>query len=235
MGQNLIKCNQIPLFIILIVSLLLMICIAAGQQDISGLWYQSAQNVGDSEWQITCNSSTNNWDAIEGGLGAATGAAKITGNVLRIDWTTTNGWAGYYEWTLDPSLNSGSGTLQFTKQYNAPSSASTTSTITRKSHPEGCNLQVNGQGLNPRDSSVFIVSGIYSGKIPVDVRINITNPPVGPSPSTLALENSTYSIETMSVLPPNTARVDYKVEYWNECLKGWVSCGNDYTWQESYR
>jgi len=236
MDQNFIRYGWISVGFITILSILGM-SIAAGQQDISGLWYQSAPSVGDSEWQITCNQSTNKWDATEGGLGAATGTATLTGNVLRIDWTTTNGWAGYYQWTLDPSLTSGSGILQFQKKYNSPNSDSTTSTVTRKStsSSQGCDgLQVNGQGLHPTDPRIFIVAGYNYGPTK-DVRIFITNPPVGASPSTLASMGSLYSIDTMPVLPPGTKRVDYRVEYWKPCSAGWISCGYDYTWQESYR
>lgn len=165
MDQNFIRYGWISVGFITILSILGM-SIAAGQQDISGLWYQSAPSVGDSEWQITCNQSTNKWDATEGGLGAATGTATLTGNVLRIDWTTINGWAGYYQWTLDPSLTSGSGILQFQKKYNSPNSDSTTSTVTRKStsSSQGCDgLQVNGQGLHPTDPRIFIVAGYNYG------------------------------------------------------------------------
>lgn len=73
-----------------------------------GTWAQNTPGVGSTTWEIK-----NDGTAIETGIGSARGQATIKGNLLRIDWQTSTGFSGYYEWTLDGNCNAGVGILQF--------------------------------------------------------------------------------------------------------------------------
>jgi hypothetical protein len=73
-----------------------------------GKWAQNTPGVGSTTWEIK-----NDGTAIETGIGSARGQASIKGNLLRIDWQTSTGFSGYYEWTLDGNCNAGVGILQF--------------------------------------------------------------------------------------------------------------------------
>jgi hypothetical protein len=75
---------------------------------ITGDWRQSTVDVGQTTWNISAGGQ-----ATETGIGNAKGSATLTGQTLRIDWTTTNGYAGQYQWRLDSDCKSGSGTLVF--------------------------------------------------------------------------------------------------------------------------
>lgn len=76
--------------------------------SIEGSWTQYATGLGRSTWHVTSDGK-----AIESGLGASTGTASMTKNVMRIEWSNPNGWSGYYEWTMDAECRTGSGTLVF--------------------------------------------------------------------------------------------------------------------------
>ena len=82
---------------------------AAPVCQLAGSWTHTTQDVGSATWDITAGGQ-----AQERGLGYATGTATLSGNVLTIDWTTTNGYAGVYRWSLEATCN-GTGTLTFTK------------------------------------------------------------------------------------------------------------------------
>jgi hypothetical protein len=223
--------------IVLVASILAIISIAAGQGlDASGKWKQTTQGLSESSiWDITWDQNSGLWKAKESGLGGAEGTATLTNNVLIIKWTTPNNWAGYYEWTLDPTGTSGTGKLVWTKKYgNQVSETLTPSTVTRISGP--CSLQVNGQGLDPQTSKYFLVSGIYSGPDGTQIRIVYSTDSGAkdmPSPSTIAYADSIYNIET-TILPGITKLVNYHFEYKDKAAGIWRSCGNTYTWQESY-
>lgn len=73
-----------------------------------GTWAQNTPGVGTTTWEINKDGT-----AIETGIGSARGQASIKGNLLRIDWQTSTGFSGYYEWTLDGNCNAGYGILQF--------------------------------------------------------------------------------------------------------------------------
>jgi hypothetical protein len=75
---------------------------------LAGGWLQSTEGVGATGWQITSSGQ-----ATDVGIGYAKGTATLTGRTLRINWSTNNGYSGYYEWTLDSSCTSGSGSLVF--------------------------------------------------------------------------------------------------------------------------
>ena len=79
---------------------------------LGGVWNQTTENVGPTTWTITDDGK-----AQESGGGRATGRAFLSNGRLRIEWTTADGYAGTYQWTLDPSTPdcSGTGTLLFTK------------------------------------------------------------------------------------------------------------------------
>ncbi len=66
-------------------------------------------------------------EAREEGMGNFTGTATFANQVLRIDWTTSDGAAGYYEWTLDDACERGTGAVTFT----AGGEGSLVSTIVR--------------------------------------------------------------------------------------------------------
>ena len=85
---------------------------------IAGSWTQTTETVGSTIWTITADGN-----AKETGLGYASGRATLAGSALKITWTTTNGWAGVYRWTLGPRC-SGNGTLTFSKGPRSGESAS---------------------------------------------------------------------------------------------------------------
>jgi hypothetical protein len=77
--------------------------------QLAGSWSQTTTDVGSTTWAITADGK-----AQEHGIGNASGTASLSGNVLTITWTTSDGYAGVYRWTLDEQCG-GSGTLTFTK------------------------------------------------------------------------------------------------------------------------
>lgn len=100
--------------------------------DPTGSWVQTFTDGSlkgrGSTWIITANES-GGFDARERGLGGARGTATFSGKVLRIEWYTgskekTNE-EGFYEWTLDSTCTSGTGTHGVTKGRRAAFSCST--------------------------------------------------------------------------------------------------------------
>jgi hypothetical protein len=84
---------------------------AATTCPLEGVWNQTTPGVGSTKWTITSLGT-----ATEEGIGNAEGKATLADNVLAIDWKTKNGYAGVYNWTLDPATcKSTKGTLKFTK------------------------------------------------------------------------------------------------------------------------
>jgi hypothetical protein len=75
---------------------------------LAGVWAEQTQ------FASTTFSIDDNGKAQESGGGNATGTASLAGDVLTIDWKTSNGYAGVYRWTLKPDCT-GSGTLTFTQ------------------------------------------------------------------------------------------------------------------------
>jgi hypothetical protein len=76
-----------------------------------GTWVQETEGgIPTTSWTITADGK-----AREVGGGNATGTATFTGRKLHIEWTTRDGYAGYYEWNLDEDCTSGKGNLVFTK------------------------------------------------------------------------------------------------------------------------
>jgi hypothetical protein len=104
---------------VLVAGLVLAACVGAGLSAapsgaqtacaITGSWSQSTQEVGSTTWAIDASGN-----AQESGIGNASGHATLAGGVLTIDWTTSDGYAGVYRWTLDAACK-GTGTLTFTK------------------------------------------------------------------------------------------------------------------------
>ncbi len=96
----------------------------AGSCTLAGTWSHSTSGgVGSSSWTIT-----NAGRATETGLGGAVGTASLAGKTLRIDWKTSNGYSGFYEWNLDSNCSSGSGKLVFL----SGSSGTRTSSVSRR-------------------------------------------------------------------------------------------------------
>ena len=99
--------------------LVLAACVSAGMSasasvagttcTLAGNWAQTTQDVGSTTWAIQANG-----DAQESGIGNASGHATLSNDVLTIDWTTSDGYAGVYRWTLAADCT-GTGTLTFTK------------------------------------------------------------------------------------------------------------------------
>jgi hypothetical protein len=87
---------------------------------LGGTWFQTTETVGSTTWTTTADGK-----AQEAGLGNATGRATLTASVLTITWTTVDGWAGVYRWTLDKTC-SGKGTLSFTKGPRAGETVNST-------------------------------------------------------------------------------------------------------------
>jgi peptidoglycan hydrolase-like protein with peptidoglycan-binding domain len=83
--------------------------VAAPTCHLAGSWSQTTEQVGSTTWSITADGR-----AQESGLGNASGTATLSGGVLTITWTTTNGYAGVYRWTLNTQCG-GTGTLKFDK------------------------------------------------------------------------------------------------------------------------
>jgi hypothetical protein len=77
--------------------------------QLGGSWSQTTTDVGSTTWSIRADGK-----AQEQGIGNASGTASLSGNILTITWTTSDGYAGVYRWTLDAQCN-GSGMLTFTK------------------------------------------------------------------------------------------------------------------------
>lgn len=95
----------------------------AGICALAGTWSHSTSGVGSSSWTITDSGM-----ATESGLGGATGTASLSGKNLRIDWKTSNGWSGFYEWNLDSDCRSGDGKLVF----QSGGSGTRTSSVSRR-------------------------------------------------------------------------------------------------------
>ncbi len=73
-----------------------------------GNWKQETPGIPFTQWTITADGT-----AKERGGGNVSGKASLSGRTLRIDWSHSNGWSGYYEWELEPDCKSGSGKLKF--------------------------------------------------------------------------------------------------------------------------
>ena len=102
----------------------------SGGLDISGVWQNDIANFGTTVWTFT-RLDGNRYSATEQGLGNARGTAVVTGNHLRLDFSTGN-VTGYYEWFLDANGRTGQGRLVFT----SGASGTHTTQLTRKSPPE---------------------------------------------------------------------------------------------------
>jgi hypothetical protein len=81
---------------------------ASGVCRLAGSWIQDTPGIGSTTWEIKSDGT-----ADERGIGYAKGKASLRGNVLHIDWQTSTGYSGYYEWTLDENCRSVKGTLVF--------------------------------------------------------------------------------------------------------------------------
>jgi hypothetical protein len=92
-----------------------------GLCSVRGKWSQSTSSVGSSVWNVEENGT-----ATEDGLGRATGTASLSGTTMRITWTTSNGWAGVYEWVMDQKCAAGRGKLTFSAGGRAGDSPSST-------------------------------------------------------------------------------------------------------------
>lgn len=80
----------------------------SGACKLEGNWTQDTPGVGSTIWAIKSDGT-----ATETGIGSARGQATLKGNLLQIDWQTSNGYSGYYQWTLDKNCSAGKGTLVF--------------------------------------------------------------------------------------------------------------------------
>lgn len=108
-----------PRVAVLVAGLVLVACAGAGLATtpagartacaLIGSWSQTTQDVGSTTWAIDASGN-----AQEHGIGNASGRATLANGVLTIDWTTSNGYAGVYRWTLDAACK-GPGTLTFNK------------------------------------------------------------------------------------------------------------------------
>ena len=79
-----------------------------GACKLQGIWTQDTPGIGSTDWIIESDGTAN-----EKGIGYAKGKATLSGNVLHIDWQTSTGYSGYYEWTLGDNCSSVKGTLVF--------------------------------------------------------------------------------------------------------------------------
>lgn len=85
----------------------------SGRCDAAGRWNFQIDGEVSSVYTLTAQ-GYNRYTASESGMGNATGTATLTGTRLRIDWTTSGGWAGYNTFELDATCNSGEGSVVFT-------------------------------------------------------------------------------------------------------------------------
>lgn len=188
--------------------------IALGQNDIVGKW----------KW---CDNNMNEFKPGGVAIGPKTTGtwSSLGGGIYEINWG--NGFKDTLRLSADGQ------SLDGYNQYNQQNGILNRHFGDRIS---SCQLQVNGQGLHPRDSRIFIVSGIYNGTNRTMLRINyVTDTGItGQSPSTLVEPSTIYSIQTMPVLTRDTSRIDYRVEYLDD-NGNWQTCGGDHTFQESYR
>lgn len=81
--------------------------------DAAGTWSHNSENVGSSTWHLS--NSGGRLSAVESGLGGARGPASFNGSTLRIDFSTSVGIDGFYEWQLDAACRSGNGRVVFTR------------------------------------------------------------------------------------------------------------------------
>lgn len=208
----------LPLIVTILVSI--YIPVALGQNDIVGKW----------SW---CDGNTNEFKP--GGVAQGpqtTGSwSYLGGRTYHIDWG--NNWKDTLTLSADGQSLDGYNQEDFKRGIQNRHFGDR---ISGPISSPSCKLEVNGQGLNPKDSRIFIVAGIYSGTTQTMLRINyVTDTGIaGQSPSTLAEPNTIYSIETMPVLTPETSRIDYKIEYLDD-QGNWQTCGSDHSWQEYYR
>jgi hypothetical protein len=78
-----------------------------------GRWLNTTPDVGQSTITVV-RQPDGRLTATEAGMASFDGVATVDGAVLRIDFKTASGHAGWYEWSLDSSCNAGSGRLVFT-------------------------------------------------------------------------------------------------------------------------
>lgn len=96
----------------LVVGLILIAAVESGaatECQMEGSWNQTTDEVGSTTWVIDSKGK-----AQEDRLGRASGDATLKNGDLTIVWTTTNGYAGTYRWTLNAQCG-GSGELTFTE------------------------------------------------------------------------------------------------------------------------
>lgn len=79
-----------------------------GACKLASTWSQTTEGIGTTTWTITSDGI-----ATEAGKGYAKGKAKFDGTTLSIEWQTTNGYSGTYQWKLDSNCNSDDGKLIF--------------------------------------------------------------------------------------------------------------------------
>lgn len=84
-----------------------------GVCDVSGAWRHTTDGA-TATWTFTPLGG-GRYQAQEQGLGNATGTAVLVGTSLRVEWTTSDGGAGVFQWNLDPNCLSGRGTVTFTR------------------------------------------------------------------------------------------------------------------------
>jgi hypothetical protein len=78
--------------------------------SIAGAWADTVTGLGQSVWTISSDGA-----AAETGMHSATGRASVDGHVLRLTASTTSGFTGDYEITLDASCSAGEGRLTWTR------------------------------------------------------------------------------------------------------------------------
>lgn len=76
-------------------------------------WRMTDDQNNQSVWTFT-PSGGGRYAAREEGLGNATGTAVVSGTRMRLDWSTTSGYAGFNEWDLGPRCTGGAGQINFT-------------------------------------------------------------------------------------------------------------------------
>jgi hypothetical protein len=98
-----------------------------GTVDLTGEWQSNTKNAGTAKWRFTSEGG-GRYKVQQEGFGNAAGTAVVTGNRLRVDWRTWNGYVGYDDYTFHPGGDHAAGMSYVTASPNGTAQAEITLT-----------------------------------------------------------------------------------------------------------